>query len=84
MKLREAASRGISRVYLEEWAEPNCYLKIDILPDGSRGPWLHLFSPQAQKSIGAPTPQDFIEFGDPYDDFLEYVGPLADEDKPSA
>ena len=78
MKLEEAAAAGIARVRLPQWANPDAYLKLDLMADGKMGPWLHLYDRRSQEVIDEPTPQNVIGAwqtrGD--DDFEEYKGPI--------
>lgn len=48
----EAARRGIERLRQPNWISPYDHIKIDILEDGTLGPWLHLFSPQNTLLVG--------------------------------
>jgi len=88
MNLDEAARQGILRVRKDVWAFADAYLRQDLLPNGGRGPWVHLFSRQEQEIIGEPTPQSILvpsEFGrrilDPRDDdYVPYTGPLDEAD----
>ncbi len=74
-----SAKHGISRVRRPMWAYETSYLKIDLRPDGMRGPWLHLFDRGTQEAIDEPTPQTFIA-EDTTDDYVAYEGPLDRED----
>ena len=75
MKLSEAAKAGIRRVRKAIWASPGAYLRIDIMPDGSHGPWLRLYDRPNQEAIEEPTPQQFLHLGDSDCDYEEYTGP---------
>ncbi len=81
MTLRDAVHKKISRVRLPHWAEPTCYLKIDLFRDG-HGPWVHLYSPVTQKAIGAPCPQDILCLTFPWDEdgWDEYTGEISEGD----
>lgn len=60
MSLAELQAAGIARFRKPQWSNPGAYLRIDILGDGTRGPWAHLFDRLSQEAIGEPTPQTFL------------------------
>jgi hypothetical protein len=57
--LREAASRGVSRIRQSNWAHPMDHIKIDILSNGDMGPWAHIYSPLNQ-AINGRDPVDML------------------------
>jgi hypothetical protein len=65
MTLNQAVARGISKVRDPNWASPEDYILIDLIPDPKNpghfwhGPWLHLYSP-LQPILGQPTPQEIL------------------------
>lgn len=75
MNFSEATGRGLCRLRLARWANPEDYVRIDVFDDGTFGPWAHLFSP-VQPVIGVPTPQTMLAFSCDSADYEEYVGPV--------
>lgn len=59
MKISEAAELGIDRIRLACWALPEDHLKIDLLKDGTHGPWVHLYSP-LNALLGRKNPQTVL------------------------
>lgn len=45
ISIREAAAQKIDRIRQPHWANPLDHLKIDVLEDGTIGPWMHLYAP---------------------------------------
>lgn len=85
--LKEAVSRGVNRVYSPIWASPFDHIKIDLYPDGSHGPWVHLYSP-FNEVINGHDPVDLLWLGKPQGlidenakSFYAYTGPLPDSDE---
>jgi hypothetical protein len=81
--LDEAAQRGIERVYQPNWSNPLDHIKIDLMPDGSHGPWVHLYSPYNQKVNGRDPVNMLWGMGmDTHSKCLyAYAGPLPDSDE---
>ena len=77
--LEQWAKLGVARVRRDIWANPKDYVLIDLLSDGMRGPWLHLYSPM-QKLIGEPTPQDILWLNGTAEEWEEYTGPRHEKD----
>lgn len=59
ISINQAAARGIDKLRSPKWANPNDYLKIDIV-EGKPGPWLHLYSP-INIDVNGRNPVDFLE-----------------------
>jgi hypothetical protein len=83
--LREAAARGVSRMRQPNWSHPMDHIKIDILSDGSMGPWAHIYSP-LNKSINGRDPVDMLCLAglgvDPNSKGgYAYVGPLPESEE---
>ena len=82
MTLREAAARGIERVRLPNWALPNDYLKLRLIPQPNgeiwRGPWGELYSP-LQRDLGVDRPQQISILMDTNDLWEPYTGELFEE-----
>jgi len=86
--LREAAARGIERVYQPNWVGTLDHVKLDLARDGTFGPWLHFYSPMNQV-INGRDPVDLlvIEVSDGMRIDLDaqclyaYAGPLPDSDE---
>jgi len=83
--LKEAAARRVERVRQPNWANPLDHIKIDILPDGSLGPWAHLYSP-FNKECNGHDPVDMLTIAgigvDPNSkSCYAYTGPLPDSDE---
>jgi hypothetical protein len=83
MSLRDAAARGIERVYQPNWVGRMDHFKIDII-DGRMGPWVHLYSPQ-NKEINGRDPVDMLALAGVIDvnakGCYAYTGPLPDSDE---
>lgn len=60
MTIEECAKAGISRFRDSRWANPNAYMRMDLFPGGTRGPWFHLFDRESQEVCNLPTPQDVL------------------------
>ena len=84
LTIAQAAERGISRLRDPKWANPNAYLKIDIVEQDGRkfhGPWVHLYDRLTQELSGLPTPHTvsmLMLSGEPG---VAYDGPLDEVDR---
>ncbi len=58
ISIREAAHRGITKVRLDKWTNPDDYMELTIV-DGLLGPWVKLWSP-INEVIGATNPQKLL------------------------
>lgn len=84
LSLREAAARGIERVYQPNWVGEMDHFKIDILPGGELGPWIRFYSPK-NKAINGRDPVEMlwalgainVEANGGY----AYTGPLPDSEE---
>lgn len=82
--LNEAAIRGVERVYQPNWSNPLDHIKIDLFPDRTHGPWVHLYSPFNKHCNGRdpvsmlwiPPPTGMIN--PDAKSFYAYTGPLPD------
>ncbi len=81
MTITDAIRSGIKRIRRPNWANPNAYVCLTLLPDGMAGPWSYLFDRPCQEAINCPTPQELMILGDTTDDYEEYVGSLDEEDQ---
>jgi hypothetical protein len=75
MTIDEALSRGIKRIKLSVWSNPNAYLRISSL-------WRTLFDDIGQRALGIPVgSQSFLKFkmGNG-NDWEEYFGEKCIED----
>lgn len=81
MTLTEAAIAGISRIRRPIWRNTNVYVKLDLIENGSMGPWVHLYDRTMQQFFDAPTPQTMLAINDTTSDYEEYKGQLDKEDK---
>lgn len=81
--LREAAERGIERVYQPNWACKMDHVKIDLI-GGRMGPWVHLYSPQNEATNGRD-PVDMLALAGNIDvnakSCYAYTGPLPNSDE---
>ena len=59
VSITEAAKRGIVKLRLDRWANPEDHIKINASPDGTLGPWVRLYSP-ANEILGQANPQEFL------------------------
>lgn len=82
MNLNEATALGLPRVRRPNWPK-GAYLKLSLLGNGMRGPWLRLYDRVCQEAIGEPTPQVIIAIGE-VSDFEEYTGVLDESDDQEA
>lgn len=85
LSINEAATKNILRLRKPIWANPNDYVRIDII-DRKPGPWLHFFSPLNESLCGQRNPQDIawpimfgVEAGD-HREFVAYEGDLDPAD----
>ena len=82
MTADEAASKNIRRVRRAIWSGPNAYLRLPPIKDGKlAGVWAHLFDRGVQQAIEVGTPQEVLMLGDTTDDYVEYTGPLDEDDR---
>lgn len=81
MTLSDAANAGQPRLRRPCWSSSTAYIRLDLLPGGMRGPWLHLFDRHCQEAIGEPTPQTILGLDDETDDYVAYDGPTDVADK---
>lgn len=80
LSLRQAAERGIDRLRIPKWAQPEEHLKIDIF-DGIVGLWLHLFSPFNTECNGRDPVNILVTQVDlDVAEYVRYSGPLPDSD----
>lgn len=71
--ITEAMSNGVLRVRLNQWANPNAYLLLPLLPDGGHGPWTELYDPPSQGVLGIrPGSQRILSFTMTNSDWVEY------------
>lgn len=62
MTVNEAIDKNIAKIRKPYWANPDAYLKLHLLGNGTRGPWVELYDEPCQRVIGEPTPQRFPFF----------------------
>jgi hypothetical protein len=83
--LKEAAARGVERVYQPNWSNPLDHIKIDLFKDGTHGPWAHLYSPFNKECNGRDPVSMIMIAGMGVDpnakSFYAYTGPLPDSDE---
>jgi len=77
--IKTAARAGIKRLRLPVWATLEDHITIDILEDGTPGPWVHLWCP-ANLAFNGRDPIDILRIHFNYDkeEYVEYTGPLED------
>lgn len=66
---------GILRVRRAIWANPDCYVELDIgygTTRTLRAPWARLFDVRTQEAYGFPSPQVFLFASDDADDWSLY------------
>jgi len=71
MILIELASKKINKVKKAIWANPNAYLKLDII-DNKLGPWGHLYDQPIQDNVGIDSPQNVLIIGDNENDWIPF------------
>lgn len=69
ISVRQAAARGISKLRLDNWANPQDHFEFYLVPGGGVGPWVKLWSP-TNEPIGMPNPQTLL---------ITMMGDLDDE-----
>ncbi len=80
ISIKQAATKGIERLYRPIWACKFDHLKIDII-DGRLGPWIHLYAPFNKECNGRdPFSIIVVDFDCDEEDYLPYIGPLPDSD----
>ena len=52
MTIKEIMGKGITKIRLPVWVNPNAHLKLDKFEDGTYGPWAHLFDEWGQRALG--------------------------------
>ena len=77
ISINQAAAQGIDRLRQPRWANPEDYLKIDII-DGRPGPWLHLYSP-ANQAINGRNPVDMLELDGRDDEVFIPASPSSEK-----
>lgn len=55
MKINELIKQGFKKFRKPFWNE-QAYLELDLLPNGSMGPWATLHDPPGQAALGHPGP----------------------------
>jgi hypothetical protein len=77
ISIREAAKAGIWRVRQKQWINPLDHLLIDIMRDGTPGPWTHLYSP-INRAISGRDPVSILATVVSYNaqEWLPYTGPV--------
>lgn len=80
MTIHEAAQQGIARLRKSIWS-PKCYLRLDLFPDGSHGPLVHLYDAYTQGILQVPIPQDILATRIIDTDFIAHTGELHHTDK---
>ena len=66
---------GILRVRRNIWANPDCYIELDVTYGPTRvlaSPWARLFDAKAHETLGIPSPQIFPFCLLDTDDWSEY------------
>lgn len=80
MTISEALDKGIKRLRLPVWENPEAYIRLTLC-DGGRTVWTSLYSRREQIAIGEPVPQILLHCGDDERDYVEYDGPIDRMDK---
>lgn len=79
MKIQDALNARIPRIRWPGWANPQCYLRLPLMKDGTYGPWAELYDDRVQLDVLGVTPgsqkinilTDMTET----DEFEPYTGP---------
>jgi hypothetical protein len=61
----EAVRLGITKLRAPHWADRTAHIEISVHEvDGKNvhGPWVRLYDPSSQESLGEPTPQKILWF----------------------
>lgn len=81
MTISEAAKAGIRRLRRPRWADPVAYVRLDLVGEGNRGPWMNLYDRATQNVCGVSTPQKVFSFESRLiSDYVEYTGERDVED----
>jgi hypothetical protein len=79
ISLNDAVEKKITRLRSPKWADPLDHFRIDLLPDGSLGPFLHQYGPSNEAVNGRdPVSVFLIGFDRSSKSFVPYVGPTPD------
>ena len=86
MKLQDAIKNRIPRVRLSKWSNPNAYLRLPLLKDGTYGPWMELYDDLTQETVLniRPGSQKILAIGPIMtddDQFEAYTGPISEHEK---
>lgn len=79
MTLNEAIERGISKLRLAHWANPQAHIEFDVIhADGKawHGPWVRLYDSSSHAALRVPDPQEYLWhylLGGDKEDWQEYV-----------
>lgn len=80
LSIRDAVSKGITRLRKPMWANPCDHLKVDIY-EGHLGPWIHLYAPFNLECNGRdPVSLLVIHVDIDEPEYVEYHGPLPDSE----
>lgn len=59
ISINEAMRRGLTKLRLDKWSNPQDHIELQKLDAGNYGPWVKLWSPTAAV-CGYPNPQKLI------------------------
>jgi len=76
MTIREAINKGIPRIRLARWVNPEAYLKIPL----SGGVWARLFDSHSERIDIPVGSQQILIVTDTTADYVEYEGPPHDSE----
>lgn len=83
MTINELVKQGMSRIRLPEWADPDDYLLLHIVVEGTQrfcGPWGYLYSP-IQQAMGLPRPAEVLIVADREDRWDPFTGSPAEDER---
>ncbi|MDB5079571.1 MAG: hypothetical protein JWP00_1495 [Chloroflexi bacterium] len=89
ISILEAVTKNINRLRQPKWAFPFDHIRIDILSDGTMGPFVHLYGPTNQAFNGKDpvtsvawmydlTSKEWVIYSGPLPDSEEYKAKVAE------
>lgn len=84
MNIQEALDKRIPRVRMAHWKNPNCYLRLSLLEDGTYGVWTELYDDISQPLLGLPVGSQCIPlwgFDIDKDRFEIYTGVISEHEQ---
>jgi hypothetical protein len=80
MNVIDACEKRIPRIRLENWANPNAYLRLPLLRNSEYGPWSELYDDDIQENVLNIRPGSqrvFLFSVSNIEEFVQYNGPIS-------